>query len=36
MEFSFKLLNHLIAAGPRLDGKTLYIKASFLEWTTIL
>ena len=28
--------NHFIATGPRLDGNTLYIKASFLEWTAIL
>ena len=28
--------NHLIATGPRLDGNTLHIKASFLEWITIL
>ena len=36
MEFVFKPLNHLIAIGPRLDRKTLHIKASFLEWTAIL
>ena len=35
-EFTFKPLNHLIAIGPKLDGKTLHINASFLEWTTIL
>ena len=28
--------NHLIAIGPKLDGNTLHIKASFLEWTSIL
>ena len=28
--------NHLIATGPKLDGNTLHIKASFLEWTAIL
>ena len=36
MEFVFKSLNHLIATGPRLDGKTLHIKTSFLEWMAIL
>ena len=36
IEFAFKPLNHLIATGPKLDGKTLHISASFLEWTTIL
>ena len=36
MEFAFKPLNHLIATGPKLDGKTLHISASFLEWTAIL
>ena len=35
-KFTFKPLNHLIATGPKLDGKTLHISASFLEWTTIL
>ena len=35
-EFAFKPLNHLIATGPKLDGKTLHISASFLEWTAIL
>ena len=35
-EFAFKPLNHLIATGPKLDGKTLHINASFLEWTVIL
>ena len=28
--------NHLIAIGPKLDGNTLHINASFFEWTTIL
>ena len=28
--------NHLIATGPKLDGNTLHIKASFLEWMAIL
>ena len=36
MEFAFKPLNHLIATGPKLDGKTLHIKASSLEFTVIL
>ena len=36
IEFLFKLLNHLIAIGPKLDGKTLHISASFLEWIAIL
>ena len=36
MEFAFKPLNHLITIGPRLDGKTLHIRTSFLEWTAIL
>ena len=27
MEFAFNLLNHLIAIGPKLDGKILHIKA---------
>ena len=31
MEFAFKPLNHLIAIGPKLDGKILHIKASSLE-----
>ena len=35
MEFAFKPLNHLIAIGPRLDGKILHIQASSLEWTAI-
>ena len=36
MEFAFRPLNHLIAAGPKLDEKTLHISALFLEWTDIL
>ena len=36
MEFALRLLNYLIATSPRLDGNTLHIKASSLEWTTIL
>ena len=28
--------NHLIATGSKLDGNTLHIKVSFLEWTAIL
>ena len=35
MEFSFRPSNHLIATGPKLDGNTLRIKASSLEWTAI-
>ena len=31
IEFAFKPLNHLIAIGPKLDGKILHIKASSLE-----
>ena len=31
IEFAFKPLNHLIAIGPRLDGKILHIKASSLK-----
>ena len=36
MESALRLSNHLIATGPRLDGNTLHIKASSLEWTAIL
>ena len=36
MESGFMLSNHIIATGPRLDGKTLHIKVLSLEWTTIL
>ena len=35
-EYAFRPLNHLIGAGPKLDGKTLHINASFLEWMAIL
>ena len=31
IEPSLRPSNHLIAMGPRLDGNTLHIKASFLE-----
>ena len=31
IEFAFNSLNHLIAIGPKLDGKILHIKASSLE-----
>ena len=36
IEPTLRLLNHLIATGPRLDVNTLHIKALFLEWTSIL
>ena len=36
MEFGFRPSNHLITIGPKLDGNTLHIKASSLEWTAIL
>ena len=36
MEPTPKLSNHLMATGPKLEGKTLHIEASFLEYTTIL
>ena len=36
IEFGLRPSNHLIATGPKLDVNTLHIKASFLEWTTIL
>ena len=36
MEPTPKPSNHLIATSPKLDGNTLHIKASFLEWTAIL
>ena len=36
MESTFRPLNHLIVAGPKLDRKTLHISDSFLEWTAIL
>ena len=36
MESAFRLLNHFIAAGPKLDGKNLHISASFLKWIAIV
>ena len=36
IEPALKPSNHLIATGPKLDENTLHIKASFLEYTTIL
>ena len=36
MEFGLRPSNHLIAIGPKLDGNTLYLKDSSLEWTAIL
>ena len=36
MELAARLSNHLIAIGPKLEGKTLHIRASFLECTAIL
>ena len=36
MELALKPSNHLIATGPKLEGNTLHIKASSLEWTAIL
>ena len=36
MEPTPRPLNHLIATGPKLEGNTLHIKASFLECTAIL
>jgi len=36
MEFGLSPSNHLIAIGPKLDGNTLHIKVSSLEWTVIL
>ena len=35
MEPSSNLSNPLMTTGPRLKGKTLHIKASFLEWIAI-
>ena len=35
-EPSFRLSNHLIAIGPKLDGNNLHIRASLLECTAIL
>ena len=31
IELVFRLSNHLIVTGPKLDGNTLHIKASSLE-----
>ena len=31
IEFGLRPSNHLITIGPKLDGNTLHIKASFLE-----
>ena len=36
MEPAFRLSNHLIVTGPRLDRNILHIKASFLECTAII
>ena len=36
MGLALRPSNHLIAIGPKLDGNTLHIKASFLECTAIL
>ena len=36
IESAFRLSSHLIATGPRLEGKTLHIKTSSLEWIVIL
>ena len=36
IEFSFKSSNHHIATSLKLDEKTLHIKVSLFEWTTIL
>ena len=36
MESVLKPLNHLITTGPKLEGKTLHINASFLEWIAII
>ena len=35
IEFALRPLNHLIAIGPKLDGKILHIKVSSFEWTAI-
>ena len=35
IEPTFRPSNHLIATGLRLDGKTLHIKVSFFECTTV-
>ena len=36
MEPAARPSNHLIATGPKLEGKTLHIRTSFLEFTAIL
>ena len=36
MELVLRPSNHLIATGPKLEEKTLHIKALSLEWTAIL
>ena len=36
MEFGGRASNHLIAIGPKLNGNTLHINASSLEWMAIL
>ena len=36
MEFGLRPSSHLIAMGPKLDGNTLHIKVSSLEWMAIL
>ena len=36
MESALRLSNHLIVTGSRLDGNTLHIKVSSLEWIAIL
>ena len=36
IEPALKLSNHLIAIGPKLDGNTLHIKASFLDCIAII
>ena len=36
MKLALRLSNHLIATGPKLEGNTLHIKASSLEWIAIL
>ena len=35
IELAVRPSNHFIATGPKLDGNTLHIKVSFLEWITI-
>ena len=36
MELAARPMNHLIDIGPKLEGKTLHIRTSFLECTAIL